>query len=86
MTLSIEAVGILILCTWLRLPGDYQLRASSIDEHEVRQIWEMRIMNIAGLVPSLLLMWLQISVLAAIGVALPRAGAASPLCIVDFRM
>src|SRR2546423_8008063 len=44
--------GILILCTWLRLPGDYQLRASSIDEHEVRQIWEMRIMNIAGLIPS----------------------------------
>src|SRR2546421_1702007 len=62
--------GILLLCTWLRLPGDYQLRASSIDEHEVRQIWEMRIMNIAGLVPSLLLMWLQISVLAAIGVAI----------------
>src|SRR5207253_5109085 len=34
--------GILILCTWLRLPGDYQLRTSSIDEREVRQIWEMR--------------------------------------------
>jgi ABC-type transport system involved in multi-copper enzyme maturation permease subunit len=62
--------GILILCTALRLPGDYQLRTSSIDENEVRQIFEMRKMNIAGLIPSLFLMWLQISVLAAIGVAL----------------
>jgi hypothetical protein len=62
--------GILVLCTWLRLPGDYQLRTRSIDETELRQIYEMRKMNIAGLLPSLLLMWLQISVLSAIGVAL----------------
>jgi ABC-type transport system involved in multi-copper enzyme maturation permease subunit len=62
--------GILILCTALRLPGDYQLRTRSIDENEIRQIYEMRLMNILGLIPSLFLMWLQISVLAAIGVAL----------------
>ena len=62
--------GILILCTYLRLPGDYQLRTHSIDESEVRQVYEMRLMNIVGLLPSLFLMWLQISVLAAIGVAL----------------
>jgi hypothetical protein len=69
--LAIAILGaILILCTWLRLPGDYMLRTSSIDEHEVRQIWEMRLMHISGLVPSLLLMWLQIAVLAALGVAL----------------
>jgi hypothetical protein len=69
--LAIAVLGaILILCTWLRIPSDNQLRTQSIDERELRQIWEMRIMHIAGLIPSLLLMWLQISVLAAIGVAL----------------
>ena len=69
--LAIAILGaILILCTWLRLPGDYMLRTSSIDEKEVRQIWEMRMMHISGLVPSLVLYWLQISVLAALGVAL----------------
>jgi hypothetical protein len=30
----------------------------------------MRLMNLAGLIPSLILVWLQVSVLAAIGVAL----------------
>src|SRR2546423_5837449 len=62
--------GILILCTWARLPGDYQLRTMSLDESELRQIYQMRLMHISGLLPSLFLMWLQISVLAAIGVAL----------------
>jgi hypothetical protein len=56
--------------TWARLPGDYQLRTSTIDERELKQILDMRLMHIAGLVPSLILMWLQIAVLAAIGVAL----------------
>jgi hypothetical protein len=69
MAIAILGV-ILLICTWLRIPGDHQLRTSSIDEQEVRQIWEMRVMHISGLVPSLLLMWLQIAVLAAIGVAL----------------
>ena len=69
--LAIVILGaILVLCTWLRLPGDYQLRTASIDEKEVRQVWEMRSMHIFGLIPSLLLMWMQISVLAALGVAL----------------
>jgi hypothetical protein len=61
---------ILILCVWWRLPGDYQLRTTSLDEGELRTIWEYRWMNIMGLIPALLLIWLQISVLAAIGVAL----------------
>jgi ABC-type Na+ efflux pump permease subunit len=69
--IAVAVLGvILILCTWWRLPGDYQIRATSIDENEIRQLREMRLMHIAGLVPSLLLMWLQISVLAAVGVAL----------------
>ncbi len=61
---------ILMLCTWARLPGDYQLKTATIDEKELRQIFEMRAMNLAGLAPSLVLLWLQICVLAAIGVAL----------------
>src|SRR5205823_11657646 len=54
----------------LRIPNDYQLRASTLNDVEVRNILELRLMHIAGLVPSLFLLWLQISVLAAIGVAL----------------
>jgi hypothetical protein len=61
---------IIVLCTWLRLPGDYQLKTTTTDDREIRQIFDMRMMQIAGLIPSLLLMWLQICVLAAIGVAL----------------
>jgi len=46
------------------------MKTSTIDERELKQILDMRLMHIAGLVPSLILMWLQISVLAAIVVAL----------------
>ena len=74
ITAALMAVAILglllVLCVWWRLPGDYQLRTASLDENELRQIWEYRYMNIMGLVPALLLIWLQIGVLAAIGVAL----------------
>jgi ABC-type transport system involved in multi-copper enzyme maturation permease subunit len=61
---------ILILCTWWRLPGDYQLRTSTLDPGELTQIWNYRKMHISGLLPSLVLVWLQVSVLAAIGVAI----------------
>jgi hypothetical protein len=61
---------VLVLCTWARLPGDYQLRTRTLDERELRSIFEMRLMHISGLVPSLILLWMQIAVLAAIGVAL----------------
>jgi ABC-type Na+ efflux pump permease subunit len=62
--------AILCLCMWWRLPGDYQLRTRSIDPVEIKQVFDMRMMNLAGLVPSLILVWLQVCVLAAIGVAL----------------
>lgn len=69
--LAILILGtILVLCTWARIPTDYMLRTRSLDERELRGILEMRLMHISGLIPSLVLMWLQISVLAAIGVAL----------------
>jgi ABC-type transport system involved in multi-copper enzyme maturation permease subunit len=62
--------GILALATWLRIPTDYQLRASTLDERELRNILEHQHMHIAGELASLLLVWFQISVLAAIGVAI----------------
>jgi ABC-type transport system involved in multi-copper enzyme maturation permease subunit len=69
--LGIVILGtLLILCTWWRLPSDYMIRTSTVDEREIRNLLELRLMHVAGLVPSLLLMWLQISVLAAISVAI----------------
>jgi len=62
--------GVLVLCTYWRTPGDYQLRITSLDERELLQIRDLRLMHINGLIPSLVLIWLQISVLAAVGVAL----------------
>ena len=61
---------ILFLCVWWRIPGDYQMRTNALDERDVQQLFQMRWMHVMGLVPSLVLMWLQICVLAAIGVAL----------------
>ncbi len=69
--LAVAALGaVLILCTWMRIPGDYMIRANSLDDREVRRLLDIRMMHIAGLIPSLLLVWMQIGVLAAVGVAL----------------
>jgi ABC-type transport system involved in multi-copper enzyme maturation permease subunit len=69
--LAVAVLGtLLILCTYWRIPTDYMLRTSSLDDRELQQIWDYRRMHISGLFPSLVLVWLQISVLAAIGVAL----------------
>jgi ABC-type Na+ efflux pump permease subunit len=69
--LAIAILGIvLILCTWYRIPTDYQLRAWTLDDRELSQIHGLRVMHIAGLVPSLILVWFEIAVLAAISVAL----------------
>jgi ABC-type Na+ efflux pump permease subunit len=69
--MAVAILGILlILCTYWRTPGDYMLRTNTLDDRELKQIWDYRLMHISGLVPSLVLMWLQICVLAAIGVAL----------------
>jgi ABC-type transport system involved in multi-copper enzyme maturation permease subunit len=58
------------LCIMYRIPGDYQLRAWTMDDREIKQITDYRLMHLAGFVPSLFLAWLELSVLAAIGVAL----------------
>jgi len=62
--------ALIVLCTYWRLPVDNQMRTRTLDDREILQIWNMRKMHIAGLIPSLLLLWMQISVLAAIGVAI----------------
>jgi ABC-type transport system involved in multi-copper enzyme maturation permease subunit len=61
---------ILILCTWHRIPGDYQFRAYTLDDRELKQISDYQWMHAAGLVPSLVLAWFEIAVLAAVSVAL----------------
>ncbi|WP_428938424.1 ABC transporter permease subunit [Fontivita pretiosa] len=69
--LAVATLGfVLCLCTWWRIPTDYMINARSIDEREIRQLWEYRAMHIAGLVPSLVLAWFQIGVLAAVSVAI----------------
>ena len=71
---ALMAIGILgallVLCTYFRAPGDFQLRTNTLDDRELKQIFDLRLMHISGLIPSLVLIWLQICVLAAIGVAL----------------
>jgi ABC-type Na+ efflux pump permease subunit len=62
--------AVIMLCVWWRVPGDYQFNRRSLDEREIRQIFDTRLMHLAGLVPSLVLMWLQIAVLAAVSVAI----------------
>lgn len=69
--LAVAVLGTaLALTTWWRIPADYTINPRSLDDYEIQRLWDLRIMHLAGLVPSLLLSWLQISVLAAIGVAL----------------
>ena len=69
--MAIAILGIVIcLATWARIPSDYQFNARSIDERELSTIRNYRMMHIAGLVPSLVLVWFQVSVLAAISVAI----------------
>src|SRR5690606_20747994 len=61
---------IIVLATWWRIPQDYQISAQTIDDREWKRLADLRWMHVAGLVPSLVLSWLQVSTLAAIGVAL----------------
>jgi ABC-type transport system involved in multi-copper enzyme maturation permease subunit len=68
---GVAALGVvLILATWLRIPTDYLLANNSLNDIVSNQIFSYRVMHISGLLPQLVLTWLQISVLAAVGVAL----------------
>lgn len=62
--------ALLMICTYYRIPSDYQINGVSIDEREAAQLWDFRLGHLAGLVPSLLLMWMMVSTLAALSVAI----------------
>jgi ABC-type transport system involved in multi-copper enzyme maturation permease subunit len=68
--LGVAALGaLLVLSTWWRIPSDYMINANSLDEYDRQSLFEYRMMHISGVVPILVLVWLQICVLAAISVA-----------------
>ena len=68
---GVAVLGLVLgLATWGRIPGDYMVNARSLDDRELRELAGYRMMHLLGLAPSLVLLWLQIAVLAAIGVAL----------------
>jgi ABC-type transport system involved in multi-copper enzyme maturation permease subunit len=62
--------AVMTVCIWGRVPSDYQLNAASLDEREWKMVLDHRMMNIDGLLASLVLVWLEVSVLAAISVAI----------------
>jgi hypothetical protein len=62
--------GVLGLATWMRIPGDYQMQRNTLDDRELQAIFGMRLMHLSGLAVSLGQVWLQVSTLAAISVAL----------------
>jgi ABC-type transport system involved in multi-copper enzyme maturation permease subunit len=69
--LGVAILGtILVLGTWFRIPNDYLLNINTLNDIVGKRIWDYRLMHISGLIPQLLLTWLQISVLVAISVAL----------------
>jgi ABC-type transport system involved in multi-copper enzyme maturation permease subunit len=69
--LGVAILGVLLcLCTWWRIPGDYMINYRSIDTAEINQLNLLRKSHLTGLYPSLLLLWLQISTLAAVSVAI----------------
>ncbi|HVT89044.1 MAG TPA: ABC transporter permease subunit [Tepidisphaeraceae bacterium] len=69
--LAVAILGVVMgMGIWWRIPTDYQFNVRSLDETEIRRLWEYRRMHLAGLYPSLILVWLQIGVLAAISVAI----------------
>ena len=69
--MAIAILGVVItLCVWWRVPNDYQMNVNTVDERDLAVIKYTRLMHIAGLGPSLVLMWFQIAVLAAISVAI----------------
>ena len=68
--LAVAALGALLcLCTWWRIPTDYTINTRSFDANEAAKLMNLRMSHLSGLYPSLLLVWLQIGVLAAVSVA-----------------
>ena len=69
--LAVAVLGtIIVLCVIYRIPSDYQLQTNTLDDRVIQQITDLQWMHVMGLIPCLVLVWIQVSVLAAIGVAL----------------
>jgi len=69
--LAVAVLGVILgLCLWWRIPADYRMNARSLDDLELQRLAGLRWMHLAGLMPSLVLLWMQIAALAAVGVAL----------------
>ena len=60
---------VIIIATWWRIPGDYLINVNTLDDRDLKLLASYRAMHIAGLLPALVLKWFQISVLAAVSVA-----------------
>jgi len=68
--LAVVVLGVILaLGTWYRIPNDYLIR-NTLDDRDIQRLLNLRLMHITSLVPSLLQIWLQISALAAVGVAI----------------
>src|ERR1051325_4601477 len=61
---------VIIIATWWRIPGDYLINQYTLDDRDLKLLASYRTMHIAGLIPALVLKWQQISVLAAVSVAI----------------
>jgi ABC-type transport system involved in multi-copper enzyme maturation permease subunit len=68
--LAVAILGaVLALGTWYRIAPDNLIR-NTLDDREMTRLLHLRLTNLMSLVPSLLQSWLQISALAAVGVAI----------------
>lgn len=69
--LGVAIMGVILgFCIWLRIPGDYMINQNSLSSGDVQRLHDLRIGHLAGIPAALILIWLQISVLAAISVAI----------------
>jgi ABC-type transport system involved in multi-copper enzyme maturation permease subunit len=69
--LSVIVLGsVVLVATYLRVPGDYQISTKTLYAAEIQRAHDYRMMHMAGVYPSLLLIWLQVAVLAAVSVAI----------------
>lgn len=69
--LAVAVLGVVLAtATYLRIPNDYMLNPRGIDDIESAILRDHRASHLAGLLPSLVLVWLQIAALAAVSVAI----------------
>ena len=68
--LAVVILGIVLgIATYYRIPNDYLIR-NTTDDREFLRLKELRAMHLTSLVPCLIQIWLMISALAAVSVAI----------------